>query len=168
MKKFIAAVTVILVCASAVFAADPVEGFWIGIDNKTGEIQAGWEVYESNGFMCGKIISGVSQLPEDKAINCKDSYANFPIEGKVNQLTIFNTPWIFGLSMERPGYWTNGYVINVNDGNMYRCSLIHHPADGKKYQQETLELRGQLLVFSASQFWRRATREEASALRMKK
>jgi uncharacterized protein (DUF2147 family) len=66
--------------------------------------------------------------------------------------------------MESPGHWTNGNVINIEDGNMYKCSLIHHSADGKKFKQEALEIRGQLLFFSGSQYWRRATREEASAL----
>jgi len=47
---------------------------------------------------------------------------------------------------------------------MYRLSLIHHPADGGKFKQETLEVRGQLLFFSGSQYWQRTTREEASGL----
>jgi len=167
MKKIIVTAIIILICSQTVFAADPVEGFWLGYDSKTGEIQTGWEIYESNGYMCGKIVSGITCTPEDKAVKCKDSYANFPVQGKANQLTIFNTPWIFGLTMEKPGYWTNGNIINVEDGNMYKCSLIHHPADGKKYQKETLEIRGQLLFFTGGQFCNRATREEVYALKKK-
>jgi uncharacterized protein (DUF2147 family) len=83
----------------------------------------------------------------------------------VNQLPVLGTPWIFNLSMENAGRWTNGSVIDPSNGNIYKCSLIYHPADGGKYLQEILEIRGQLLIFSGSQYWRRATREEAETLR---
>jgi uncharacterized protein (DUF2147 family) len=82
----------------------------------------------------------------------------------VNQLFKLGTPWIFGLSLESPGHWTNGNVIDPSNGSIYKCSIIFHPADGKKFKQETLEIRGQLLFFSGSQYWLRVTREEASAL----
>ncbi len=165
MKKIIIASIVILVCAGAGFAADPVEGFWLSVDDKTGEIKSGWEIYESNGYMYGKMLSAVGFTSATKAARCRDSYAGFPIDGKVNQLPLLGTPWLFGLRRESPGKWTNGNIVNPEDGNMYKCSLIHHPADGKKFQQEALEIRGQLLVFSGSQYWKRATREEASALK---
>jgi uncharacterized protein (DUF2147 family) len=165
MKKIITASIVILVCAGAGFAADPVEGFWLSVDDKTGEIKSGWEIYESNGYMYGKMLSAVGFTSATKAARCRDSYAGFPIDGKVNQLPLLGTPWLFGLRRESPGKWTNGNIVNPEDGNMYKCSLIHHPADGKKFQQEALEIRGQLLVFSGSQYWKRATREEAGALK---
>jgi len=164
MKKIVTTLIVVFVCAVAAFAADPVEGFWLSVDDKTGEIKSGWEMYESNGYMYGKMLSAVGHSSTTKAARCRESYANFPIAGKVNQLPLLGTPWIFGLRRESPGTWTNGNVINPEDGNMYKCSLIHHPADGKKFKQEALEIRGQLLVFSGSQYWRRATREQASAL----
>jgi len=164
MKKIITTVIIILVCAGAVFAADPAEGFWMSVDDKTGEIKSGWEIYESNGTLYGKMLSAVGFSSATRAARCRDSYANFPIAGKVNQLPLLGTPWIFGLRRENSGHWTNGNVINPEDGNMYKCSIRHHPADGKKFKQEALEIRGQLLVFSGSQYWKRATREEAGSL----
>jgi len=164
MKKIISTIIFILVFAGIGFAADPVEGFWMSVDDKTGEIKSGWEIYESNGYMYGKMLSAVGQSSTTKATRCRDSYAGFPIAGKANQLPLLGTPWLFGLSRESPGKWTNGNIINPEDGNMFKCTLIHHPADGKKFKQEALEIRGQLLVFSGSQYWKRATREEASAL----
>ena len=164
MKKIITAIIVIFTCAVAGFAADPVEGFWLSVDDKTGEIKSGWEMYESNGVMYGKMLSAAGFSAATRASRCRDSYAGFPIAGKVNQLPLFGTPWLFGLRRENSGKWTNGNIINPEDGNMFKCSLIHHPADGKKFQQETLEVRGQLLFFSGSQYWKRATREEASSL----
>jgi len=164
LKKIITALIVILVSTGTAFAADPVEGFWLSVDDKTGEIKSGWEIYESNGYMYGKMLSAVGFTSATTAARCRDSYANFPIAGKVNQLPLLGTPWLFGLRRESPGKWTNGNIVNPEDGNMYKCSLIHHPADGKKFQQEALEIRGQLLVFSGSQYWKRATREQAGAL----
>ena len=164
MKKIVATLIVIFICAVAAFAADPVEGFWLSVDDKTGEIKSGWEIYESNGYMYGKMLSAVGFTSATRALRCRDSYAGFPIAGKVNQLPLLGTPWLFGLRRESPGKWTNGNFVNPEDGNMYKCSLIYHPADGRKFQQEALEIRGQLLVFSGSQYWKRATREEAGAL----
>jgi len=164
MKKIITLVIVLFVYAGAVFAADPVEGFWLSVDDKTGEIKSGWEIYESNGVMYGKMLSAAGFTAAARATRCRDSYANFPISGKVNQLPLLGTPWMFGLRRESAGKWTNGNIVNPEDGNMYKLSLIHHPVDGKKFQYETLEVRGQLLFFSGSQYWKRATREEASTL----
>ncbi|WP_461255355.1 DUF2147 domain-containing protein [Treponema sp. R80B11-R83G3] len=167
MKKIIITLAVILFCAATTFAADPVEGFWLSVDPITEKIQSGWEMYESNGHLYGKMLSAVGCSPTDKAHKCDESYPDFPIAGKVNQLPIIGTPWMFGLSMESPGHWTNGYIVNPDDGNMYKLSLTYHPADGKKFHGETLEIHGQLLhlALAVSQYWRRATREEASALK---
>ena len=165
MKRIFTVIIVILIYAATAFAADPAEGFWFSVDQRTGKIESGWEIYQDNGYLYGKLLSGVGISSSDKAVKCRESYANYPIAGKVNQLPLIGSPWIFGLRMESPGNWSNGSVINPSDGNMYKCSLIYHPADGKKFKQEALEIRGQLLFFSGSQYWRRATREEVSALK---
>jgi uncharacterized protein (DUF2147 family) len=167
MKKTITTVIVILACAGYAFATDPVEGFWLSVDPITGKIQSGWEMYESNGIMYGKMLSAVGCTPTTNAAKCRDSYTGFPVAGKVNQLPILGTPWMFNLRMESPGHWTNGYIINPDDGHIYKLSLTYHPADGHKFQHETLEMQGQLLhlAISVSQYWRRATREEARALK---
>jgi len=168
MKKPIATAIAILVFAGTAFASDPVEGFWLSVDPVTGKIQSGWEIYvNDDGHLYGKMISAIHVSPTDKAHKCYDSYDNFPIDGKANELPLLGTPWIFGLQMESPGHWTNGFIVNPDDGKMYKLSLRFHPADGGKFQHETLEIHGQLLhlALSASQYWRRSTQEEASALR---
>ena len=165
MKNIPVTSALILLCATFAFAADPAEGFWLSVDDKTGEIQSGWEIYQEDGILYGKILSALTLSAADIAARCREGYANFPVAVKVNTLPVLGTPWIFGLRMENPGSWTGGNVINPSNGNMYRCSIIHHPADGRRYPQEALEMRGQLLIFSGSQYWRRATREEASSLR---
>ncbi|MDR0290122.1 MAG: DUF2147 domain-containing protein [Treponema sp.] len=164
MKRFISAAIIILAYSSAAFA-DPAEGYWLSVDHKTGQVESGWEIYQHDGNLLGKILSGLGTSASDIATRCRESYANFPVSGRVNQMPVLGTPWIFGLIRESPGRWVNGHVINPADGGIYRCTLIFHPVDGKKFMHETLEVRGQLLFFSGSQYWRRATREEASALR---
>jgi uncharacterized protein (DUF2147 family) len=165
MKKTIATIIVILACAGAAFADDPIEGFWLSVDPKSGQIQSGWEMYIINGTMYGRMVSAIGCTPTTNAKKCKDSYANFPIPGIVNQLPILGTPWMFNLKMENPGRWTKGNIVNPEDGKMYGLSLIHHPADGGKFKQETLEVQGRLAIFSGSQYWRRGTQAEASALK---
>jgi uncharacterized protein (DUF2147 family) len=165
MKRIFTAIIFILIYAVAAFAADPAEGFWLSVDQRTGKIESGWEIYQDNGYLYGKLLSGVGILSSDKAVKCRESYAGYPIAGKVNLLPLLGSPWIFGLRRDSQGNWSNGNVINPSDGNMYKCSIIYHQADGKKFKQEALEIRGQLLFFSGSQYWRRATREEASALK---
>ena len=148
------------------FAADPAEGFWISVDEKTGKDTAGWEIYVRDGVLYGRILSAADTGANDKATKCKDSYKGFPTAGKVSEMKIVGTIWIFGLVPDgKPGQWKNGNIIDPGDGSMYGCKITHHPADGGKYKVETLEMRGTIGPFGRSQFWKRATREQASALR---
>jgi uncharacterized protein (DUF2147 family) len=146
-------------------AADRAEGYWLGVDEKNGEVMAGWEVYQQDGFLLGKLLSARGITGTETASGCKDRYPGFPLSGKVSAMPVLGTPWIFGLRREAPGRWIDGSVIVPIDGNLFKCTLTHHPADGKAFPVETLELRGQVFVFSRSQYWRRATLEEAAGLR---
>jgi uncharacterized protein (DUF2147 family) len=81
-------------------------------------------------------------------------------------MTVVGTPWIFGLSPDRQsGQWKGGNVVDPNDGKMYGCEITFHPADSRRYRTDTLEMRGKIGPFGRSQFWRKATREQAAALR---
>jgi uncharacterized protein (DUF2147 family) len=164
MKKLL------LICLSATlgqfcFALDPAEGFWFSVDEKSGKITAAWEIYESGGVLYGKMVSLTEgKRGDDPAVKCKKSYQGFPVTGAVNEMPITGTPWIFGLRKKGEGAWTGGYVVNPEDGNMYKCKITIHPAEGSK--AETLEMRGEIgLGIGRSQQWRRCTREEAANLR---
>ena len=52
MKKLICA-ALLLFTAAAVFAADPVEGYWVSI-NEEGELTAGWHIYQKDGVLYGR------------------------------------------------------------------------------------------------------------------
>jgi uncharacterized protein (DUF2147 family) len=171
MKKLFAAVF-IAACAGFPFAQevsaslpDPVEGFWLGVNGR-GVVESGWEVYQSGGFLCGRMLSALGVTASRIAARCRESYAGFPVQGKVNELPVLGTPWIFGLQREETGRWNNGFVIDPSSGKIYKCRMTYHSADGKRYKTETLEMRGEIgLGIGGSQNWRRATREEAGALR---
>ena len=166
MKKNIAIFLMLFIATVFRLAADPVEGYWLSIDEKTGKVTAGWMIYQEGGKLYGKILSMADFSGNVLAENCKDSYQGFPVSGRVSQMPVVGTPWIFGLSADRPGEWSGGSVINPEDGRMYRCRIIFRAADGRRYQNNTLEMRGEIgLGIGRSQFWRKTDEETASSLR---
>ncbi|MDR3146562.1 MAG: DUF2147 domain-containing protein [Treponema sp.] len=166
MRKTILLAGALVLLAGLRLAADPVEGYWVSVDDKTGKVTAGWEIYQSGGKLFGKVLS-VAGYPQDvKADKCKDSYAGFPVSGKVNQLPVAGTPWIFGLTMDKPGQWSGGNVVDPDTGNMYKCKINYRPADGNRFKVDTLEMRGEIgLGIGRSQYWRKSTLNEAGSLR---
>jgi uncharacterized protein (DUF2147 family) len=167
MKRNVIIVLCLFVIGTGVaFAADPAEGFWLSVDEKTGKVTAGWEIYQQGGKLFGKVLSTADHPPGVKATACKESYSGFPVAGKVNQMNVAGTPWIFGLSPDKPGQWKNGNVIDPSDGKMYKCKITFHPRDGSKFKTDSLEMRGEIgLGIGRSQYWQKATKEEASGLR---
>jgi uncharacterized protein (DUF2147 family) len=147
------------------FAADPAEGSWLSIEEKTGNTTAGWQVYQQGGKLLGKILSMAEHPKTVQAERCKESYAGFPVAGKVNQMTVVGTPWIYGLSMDKPGEWSGGSIINPEDGKLYKCKIIFRSADGKKFKTDVLEMRGEIgLGIGRSQFWQKTDEKTASSL----
>jgi uncharacterized protein (DUF2147 family) len=164
LKKIIA-FFVFSAIAGICFAADPVEGYWLSIDEKTGAVTAGWHIYQERGMLFGKIISMAEHPKDVRAEKCKDSYSGVPISGRVSQMFVVGTPWIFGLSPDKPGAWNGGSIINPEDGNMYKCKITYRPADGKKFKTDTLEVRGEIgLGIGRSQYWQKSGQEAASSL----
>ena len=145
--------------------ADPVEGYWLSINDKTGKINAGWHVYQEGGVLFARVLS-IADFPQDAlAEGCKESYAGFPVPGKVNEMTVVGTPWVFGLTQVRTGEWRGGNVIDPEEGRMYGCRITFRPADGRRFQTDTLEMRGTIGPFGRSQFWTKTDLETASGLR---
>ena len=163
MKKLI--VLLFFLAGTALCFADPVEGFWLSVDEKTNKVTAGWQIYQEGGKLYGKILS-ISTYPKGVlAYRCRDSYSGFPVSGKVSVMPVAGTPWIYGLTRDREGVWSGGNVINPEDGNIYRCRIIHRPADGRRYNVETLEMRGEIgLGIGRSQFWQRTDSATAVSL----
>jgi uncharacterized protein (DUF2147 family) len=165
MKKIIIMFIALAVVTGFSFASDPVEGFWLSIDEKTGEVTAGWHIYQERGVLYGKILSFSDKSEGEFAVNCKGNYPGFPVSGKVSDMPVAGTPWIYGLTSTKPGEWSGGTVVNPEDGRNYRCKIIFRPADGRRYLVDTLEMRGEIgLGIGRSQFWRKSDERTASSL----
>ncbi|GMO26223.1 MAG: DUF2147 domain-containing protein [Termitinemataceae bacterium] len=171
MKKIIFLFALFLLPVLSCFAEDPVEGYWVSIDDQNGKTTAGWHIYAEGGKLYGKILSIPDYSQDVLAAYCKKSYKGFPVAGDVSKMTVLGTPWIFGLTMESYGHWTGGNIIDPNNGGMYNCKITFHPAGelgkGKKnYSADTLEMRAEVgMGIGRSQFWRKCTQAEAVSLR---
>ena len=169
MRNIITLFLAVTVCGIC-FAAEPVEGYWLSIDEKTGNVTAGWHIYMENGQLFGKIMSISTERRGVIAARCRDSYRGFPVAGKVSAMPVSGPPWIFGLTKNtRNGEWTGGRIINPEDGNDYNCRIIFHPAGtragNRTFQSDTLEMRGEIgLGIGRSQFWQRTDERTAGNL----
>ena len=166
MKKIFGLLLVAFMAMGMCFA-DPVEGYWISYDEKSGEATAGWEIKAQDGKLFGTIVAVAGKPQDIKATGAKGKkYNNFSYKGDLSDLTTVGTTWIWDLVQKSEGKWEKGYIIDPNDGNRYKCRITFHAADGsKKYPVDTLEMRGEIGPFGRSQFWKSATEEEAKGLR---
>jgi uncharacterized protein (DUF2147 family) len=168
MKKIIAFIISLSITAVCFAQSDPVEGYWLSVDEKTNKVTAGWQIYQQNGILYGKILSLSDDPKGTIAKDVKESYKDFPLSGKVNQMEVAGPPWIFGLTKKETGDWRGGKIIDPADGNMYNCRVMFHKADGRRYANDTLEMRGEIgLGIGRSQFWRKTDAETASNLWVK-
>ena len=167
MKKFAAIFLAFTIFMSCVYAADPVEGFWISVDEKYKRDSAGWKIWEEDGILYGKILSVAYFPQEGYATGGRGkSYDNFHDGADISTFKSVGTTWIWGLKKQEEGKWADGYIIDPTDGRRYKCRITFHKADGKKYKKDTLEMRGEIGPFGRSQNWRKAvSEEEASSIR---
>ena len=166
MKRAAFFILILISFAGFCFGADPVEGFWVSYDEKLGYPTAGWEIYTVNDKLFGKILS-ILLYPQDvKAEKCKDSYRDFPLSGKVSEMPVVGTPWIYNLTRDKHGVWSGGRIIDPETGNMYKCKITFRSASENKYNVDMLIMRGEIgLGMGRNQYWFRATKEQASSLR---
>lgn len=163
MKKISAILTALFLMAGAVFAADPACGLWKSIDDKTGEVTAIWRIYEENGMLFGT-IAATTDLPQDViADKCKESYKNFPVAGKVNQMKTVGTPWIFNMKKVSSGNWKDGNIIDPSNGKMYGCVIKFMAAGSdKKAKVDTLAMAGTVGPIKVFQYWVKATEADVT------
>jgi len=165
MKKLYLLFVLLVLSASFVFAVDPAEGLWKSVDEKTGKVTAVWKIEVKEGKLFGEIVVAIGKDPKKLAVHCKDSYPGFPKEGKVNQMYLVGTPFIYNLEKKSEGVWHNGYIVAPDNGKYYYCKITFRKADGKKYKEDSLEMRGEIgLGIGRSQIWRKTNGEEATAL----
>jgi uncharacterized protein (DUF2147 family) len=168
MKKLTALCLSLFFAASLCFAADTVEGYWISVDEKTEQPTAGWHIYAENGVLYGRILSIAGKSQDEIAVySTKGPYKGFPESGDASKMKVIGPRWIYGLKMDKPGAWSGGNIIDMETtGSLYKCKITYRAADGKKYKEDTLEMRGEIgLGIGRSQFWKKATQAEAEGLR---
>lgn len=166
MKKLITLLAALIVCAGAVFAADPVEDYWISWDEKTNKATGGWSFYVKDNTLYGEMLSAADSTAETKATGCKGlkPIKGFPKAGNPEDMLLLGTPWIFGLKKDKPGYWSGGNVVDPGEGKVYKCKVTYHEAKGS--DPAWLEMRGEIgLGIGRSQHWKHATKEEASSIK---
>lgn len=167
MKKRILLICSIFLFVYSAFAQDPVLGHWISFDDKTGKATAGWFIEEINVELFGT-MTALADHPQDQlATGGKGkSYSEFQNGKDIAEIQIVGTTWIYNLKKDDTGKWSKGYIIDPESGNRYKCKITFRKADGKKYKTDTLEMRGELaLGIGRSQFWTRASEEEAKNIR---
>ncbi|GHV55221.1 hypothetical protein AGMMS49579_17520 [Spirochaetia bacterium] len=120
MKKtvFIVYRFVLFVSIEGFCFAEPIEGYWVNVNEKTGKTMS-WEIYQNEGTLYAK------------------------------GFVVSESPVNFSLTMDKPGQWSGSMVI-PNNGMLFKCRFIYHPADGNKYKVETLEMRGQIGIMGSS------------------
>lgn len=165
MKKITAILAALFI--GSIFAfADPAEGYWISYDEKSGQATAGWYIYQKDGKLFGT-MTAVHGEPQDQVAYGanKATPKDFPKQGPLNEMVMVGTDWIYNLVNLSEGVWGKGNIVDPGDGSKYTCKITFHAADSKKYDVDTLEMRGSLGPIGRSQYWKKATEEEARAIR---
>ncbi len=161
MKK-VCLMVVIFVFAAAAAAADPCEGYWKSID-EDGEVTAFWRIYVERNLLFGEIVRIADKPDSTLSEDVDPTYPDFPVSGDLRQQTVIHKPWIYNMEQRREGHWRRGYIIDPEDGNRYRGEIIFHGSDSRRYDQDTLEVKGRVLFFSRSQYWERSSLAEIEA-----
>ncbi|MBQ9238652.1 MAG: DUF2147 domain-containing protein [Treponema sp.] len=165
--KSIIQIAIVFLIAWSVFAEEAIEGYWIATNQVTGKYLCGWLLFIEDGVLYGRIVSAYGVTPETISVNCKTTYPDYPSDEPVNRLPIIGSIFMYGLTQTENGSWSGGYIIDPDSGNIYRCAITYHAANGRRYKKATLEMHGTLLTvpLGVSQYWPAGTQEEAEGIR---
>ena len=165
MKKLFLLVAVFMSFSLLSVFADPVEGLWKSVDEKSGKVTAVWKIYIQEGKLFGEMLVVIGKKPDAKASKCTKDYPDFPRPGKVSNMPLVGTPFIFNLVKKAEGAWHNGYIIAPDTGKYYYCKITFRARDGKTYKTDCLEMRGEIgLGIGRSQLWVKTSEAEAQNL----
>ena len=115
-------------------------GKWRTVDDETGEEKSIVEIYEKDGKVYGKIIEIFDASKRDLPCKfCEGEDHNKPILG----LTI-----IKDMEKEEDDVYKEGSITDPQDGKTYTCRL-------KLEDENTLQVRGYIVLFYATQYWKR-------------
>lgn len=164
VKRMVSFIVGVLLLTAA-GSADPVEGLWKSVDEKTGKVTGAWKIEVKNDMLFGELLVAIDREPRGAVTACKDSYPDFPKKGKVKNMPLVGTPFIYNLKQKSEGVWHKGYIIDPASGKYYYCKITFRKADGKSYKEDTLEMRGEIgLGIGRSQYWIKTDSEEVDQL----
>jgi uncharacterized protein (DUF2147 family) len=120
-------------------------GLWEQVDEKTGQPESWFRIFEENGVYKGVLVKGFPKPGEDPATwrcdKCEGAEKGAPVIG----LTLIK-------GMQRKGLdYENGTITDPRDGSVYHALMKLHP-DGR-----VLEVRGYLgiALLGRTQIWNR-------------
>ena len=171
MKRIINYVLMMIMMMAGLFAEDAVCGMWKNVDEDNGEIAAVWNFYEEGENLFGDILAMRNRPQNALASDCKASYKDFPKAGKVNEMPVVGTSWIYNLQKESDGNWKNGYIIDPSTGKQYGC-MIKHLNTGDKNKsftanEETLAVAITVGPVKVFKYWVKATDADVEYLQKK-
>lgn len=163
MKKYVVCMAM-LILAGSLFANEIVEGLWKSIDEE-GVVTGIWKIYVKDSKLYGELQYVPNEDSTTIASSCRESYKEFPLTGKVNEMPLLGTPFIYKLEKKSDYEWRNGYIIDPANGKYYWCKIKFHKAGTKKYKVDTLEMRGEISWgLGRSQYWVSVTQAELDKL----
>ena len=140
--------------ALAQSAAQPTDGYFVTVDDNTGEPRGLVELRtnangELEGFLRGTFVAGEDM--SRTCIICRDELMDRPLYG----LRI-----VYGLEPKGERKWKSGRVVDPESGDTYKAKVEYSDDFGE------MELRGYIgtPLLGRSQMWRRASAEELAVV----
>ena len=118
-------------------------GKWRTVDDETGEEKSIVEIYEKDGAVYGKIIEIFD--PSKRDLPCKFC------EGEDHNKPILGLNIIKSMAKVDKNLYKKGTITDPQDGKTYSCRL-------KLEDKNTLQVRGYIALFYATQYWKRVTK----------
>jgi uncharacterized protein (DUF2147 family) len=155
MKKALVAFLVAafaVVCAPALYAADPAEGFWKSVD-ETGKVTAYWKMWVEGTELKGTIVKVPGQSDATLCSECKKdsaAYFNKPIIGTI---------WMYGFKKDG-NKWAKGKIIDCGKGDVYWASVKVVQGGNAVEMKGSIDSHGWI---GKTQVWKKTSEAEAKA-----
>lgn len=158
MKKFLVWIFVSAFLFSFAFSEDIVEGYWKSFARKR-QVSGYWKIYQKDGMLYGNCILAMNSPVDVQCDKCTRNYTGHPLAAEVLRSSYMaRVPLIYNLKKVENGVWEKGYIIDARNGRVYHCSISYIKADGKKFKEDSLALRGQISIgLGKTIYWEKAS-----------
>jgi len=94
--------------------ANSAVGTWKTIDDVTGKPTSYVQIYSAGSSLQGRVVKLLPDAKKSVCDVCPGSFKNKPITGMVV---------MWGYQPKGDGSWTNGHIIDPNNGKIYKSNL---------------------------------------------